>query len=61
MNKKQERLFLAGLIFSAFLVLCAVINLTGGHMGAAVCALGAGIFFLILSAAVYQKNKENKE
>ena len=58
MNKKWKRLSIG---LSIFLFLCAVINLVSGHTGAAICALGAGIFFLVLSAAVYQKNKENEQ
>lgn len=61
MNKKENRLAIAGLFFSIFLFLCAVINFVGGHTGAAVCAIGAGMFFLALSSAAYGNNRESEE
>lgn len=61
MNKKENRLAIAGLIFSIFLFLCAVINFVSGHTGAAICAIGAGMFFLALSSAAYGNNRESEE
>ena len=59
MNKIEKRISIAGLFFSVFLFLCAIINFTSGHIGAAIVSLGAGIFFLLISLVVYEK--ENKQ
>ena len=61
MNKKEKRISIAGIFFLAFLFLCAVINFTNGQIGGAIASLGAGIFFLLTSLAVYEKVKENKQ
>lgn len=61
MNKKENRMAVAGLIFSIFLFMCAVINSVSGHTGAAICAIGAGMFFLALSSAAYGNNREREE
>ncbi len=55
MNKKEKRLAIAGLIFSGFLFLCAVINFANWKIGAAIGSLGSGIFFLFLSLYCYKK------
>ena len=47
MNQKQKRLS-NGL--SVFLFLCAAINFLSGQIGAAVCSLGAGMFYSALSS-----------
>ena len=46
MEQKRERLAI-GLFL--FLFLCTAINLVSGHTGAAVCSLGAGVFYLLVS------------
>lgn len=46
MYQKRKQLTLG--LFS-FLLLCTVINFAGGHTGAAICGLGAGIFYLTVS------------
>ncbi|MBD5162656.1 MAG: hypothetical protein HDT14_11750 [Oscillibacter sp.] len=61
MHKNENRLAAAGLIFSIFLFLCAVINFVGGYTGAGICAAGAGMFFLTLSSAAYGTNRESEE
>lgn len=58
MNKKEKRLSIAGLVLSIFLLLCAVINFVRGHIGAAIGALGAGIFFMALSQRLMRESKE---
>ena len=59
MGKKGKRITIGGLVLSAFLFLCAVINLFSGHIGAAIAGLGAGFSFFTLSLA-YKKEQENK-
>lgn len=61
MNEKEKRISIAGIILSVFLFLCAVINFVNGHIGAAIGSIGAGIFFLLISLAAYEKSKENKQ
>lgn len=61
MNKKEKRISIAGMVFSAFLFLCAIINFTSGQIGATIASLGASVFFLLISLAVYEKGKENKQ
>lgn len=61
MNRKEKRISIAGIIFSVFLFLCTIINFTSGQIGAAIASLGAGIFFLLISLALYEKDKENKQ
>lgn len=46
MDQKREQLTI-GLL--TFLFLCTVIDLASGHTGAAVCGLGAGVFYLMVS------------
>lgn len=46
MEQKRKRLAIG--LFT-LLCLCAVIDLVSGHTGAALCALGAGIFYLMVS------------
>lgn len=55
MKKKETRIAAAGFALSAFLLLCAIINFAGGHMGAAAGSLGTGVFFFALSFAAYRK------
>lgn len=43
--------------FSAFLLICMVINLFKGHIVAAVCSLGACFLFFALSLLTYKKAK----
>jgi hypothetical protein len=61
MSKKEQYISIAGFIFSGFLFLCALINFTSGHIGAAIGSLGSGIFFLCLSLAVYKKSEESQQ
>lgn len=61
MNKKEKRIAIAGIFLSVFLFLCAIINFTSGQIGATIVSLLAGIFFLLISLAVYEKDKENKQ
>lgn len=58
MKNKEKRLAIVGFVFSAFLLLCTVINLFSGHISAAISGLGAGIFFLAISFVAYKKSKE---
>lgn len=58
MNKK-EKCIATGL--SIFLFLCAIINFAGRQIGAAICSLGSGVFFLGLSLAPYEEIKKGKE
>ncbi len=58
MNKKEKRLAIAGFVLSGFLLLCTLINLFSGHIGAAIGGLGAGIFFCAISFVAYKKGKE---
>jgi len=58
MNKKEKRLAIGGFVFLAFLLLCTVINLFSGHIGAAISGLGAGIFFCAISFVAYKKAKK---
>ncbi len=60
MNKKEKRMSISALIFSIFLFLCAVINLEGGNIGAAICSFGSGIFYLCLFSGYYQKSQKDK-
>lgn len=60
MNKK-EKISIAGIVFSVFLFICAVINFANRQIGATICSLGAGVFFLLISLALYEKSKENKQ
>ncbi len=53
MNKKEKHIAIAGLVFSGFLFLCAVINFANLQIGAAISSLGSGIFFLLLSLSSY--------
>ncbi len=55
MNKKEKHIAIAGLVFSGFLFLCAAINFTNRQIGAAICSLGSGIFFLLLSLNAMKK------
>ncbi len=59
--KKGKRIAIGGFVLSAFLLLCAVINLFSGHTGAAICSLAAGAFFLALSLAADKKGKGNSD
>ncbi|MDE7262779.1 MAG: hypothetical protein K2N78_12080 [Oscillospiraceae bacterium] len=61
MNKKEKRLSTGFLVFTIFLFLCAVINFANGHIGAAICSLGADMFYLALSLADYEENQKSKE
>lgn len=45
--------------FSAFLLICMVINLFKGHIVAAVCSLGACFLFFALSLLTYKKGKDS--
>lgn len=58
MNKKGKRIAIGGFVFSGFLLLCTLINLFSGHIGAAIGGLGAGIFFFAMSSVAYKKGKE---
>ncbi len=58
MNKKDKCIAVSGFILSAFLLLCAVINLFSGHIGAAICSLGTAVFFFAISFAAYNKAME---
>lgn len=58
MKNKEKRIAIGGFVFSAFLLLCTVINLFSGHIGAAIGGLGAGIFFWAISFVAYKKSKE---
>lgn len=55
MNKKDKCIAVSGFVLSAFLLLCAVINLFSGHIGAAICSLGTAVFFFTISFAAYNK------
>ncbi len=57
MNKKEKRIAIGGFVLSVFLLLCTVINLFSGYIGAAISSLGAGIFFFLLSLVAYEKIK----
>jgi len=59
MNEKEKRIAVLCLVFSVFLFLCTVINLTGGNIGAAVAGFGSGIFYLCISFVLYQKNPKD--
>ncbi len=61
MGKKEKYMAIGGFALSAFLFLCAVINLLSGHIGAVIGSLGAGIFFFCISFAAYQKSKGNQQ
>ncbi len=60
MNKKEKHIAIAGLVFSGFLFLCAVINFVNWQIGAAIGSLGSGIFFLLLSLSSYEKVTKSK-
>lgn len=59
MGKKEKHITIGGLVLSAFLFLCAAINLFSGHIGAVIASLGAGFSFFAFSLA-YKKEQENK-
>ena len=48
---------ICGFAFSAFLLICMVINLFKRHFVAAVCSLGACFLFFALSLLTYKKAK----
>lgn len=54
---KKKCIAICGFAFSAFLLICMVINLFKGHIVAAVCSLGACFFFFALSLLTYKKAK----
>lgn len=58
MNKKEKRISIAGFLFSAFLILCAVINFTRGSIGAAIASLGSAVFFFSCAYAFYKKSEQ---
>ncbi len=61
MTKKEKRISILCFIFSIFLFLCAVINITAGQIGAAIGSLGAGFFYLSISYVTYKKGLKDKE
>ncbi len=61
MDKKENRPSVLCLVFSAFLFLCTAINLADGNIGAAICGLGAGIFYLSLTFVAYEKSQKGEE
>ncbi|MGN0655976.1 MAG: hypothetical protein ACI4KR_04225 [Ruminiclostridium sp.] len=60
MDKKEKRIAYGGFGLSVFLLLCAVINLFSGHIGAVIACLGAGFFFFALASSAYKKAGETK-
>lgn len=50
---------ICGFAFSAFLLICMVINLFKGHIVAAVCSLEACFLFFALSLLTYKKGKDS--
>ena len=60
MDKKKKCIAICGFAFSAFLLICMVINLFKGHIVAAVCSLGACVFFFALSLLAYKNSKDSK-
>ena len=61
MRKKEKRISILFLIFSIFLFLCTVINLTNRHIGAAIGGFGSGFFYLSLYLVAYEKSQKDKE
>lgn len=57
--KKKKCIAICGFAFSAFLLICMVINLFKGHIIATVCSLGACFFFFALSLLTYKKSKDS--
>ena len=47
MDQKRKRLSIG---LSIFLFLCAAVNFAGGHIGAVICGLGAGLFYWLVSS-----------
>ena len=60
MDKKKKCIAICGFAFSAFLLICMVINLFKGHIIAAVCSLGACFFFFALSLLTYKNSKDSE-
>ena len=56
---KKKCIAICGFAFSAFLLICMVINLFKGHIVAAVCSLGACFFFFALSLLTYKNSKDS--
>ena len=59
MDKKKKCIAICGFAFSAFLLICMVINLFKGHIVAAVCSLGACFFFFALSLLACKNSKDS--
>ncbi len=61
MSKKDKRIFNLLLAFSAFLLICAVINIFTGHILAAVCVIAAMIFYWCIYYAYHEKVKKDSD
>lgn len=61
MSKKEKRMFILLLVFSVFLLICAIINVFTGHIWAAVCVIGAMIFYWCIYYAYHEKAKNGEE
>ncbi len=61
MTKKEKRIFNLLLAFSAFLLICAIINIFTGHIWAAVCVILAMIFYWCIYYAYHEKVKKDSD
>jgi len=61
MTKKEKLMSTLLLTFSVFLFICTLINLFTGHIGAAICSLAAGAFFMCIWYVYYNKNNKDGE
>ena len=61
MSKKDKRIFNLLLAFSAFLLICAVINIFTGHILVAVCVIAAMIFYWCIYYAYHEKVKKDSD
>lgn len=61
MTKKEKRLSALLLGFCVFLFICALINFFAVHIGAAICSLAAGGFFMCIWYVYFRKNQNDGE
>ncbi len=58
MSKKEKYIAVLCLIFSIFIFVCGVINVTQGNIGAAIASFGSGVFYFCIFLVLREKGQK---
>ncbi len=58
MSEKERRIAILCLIFSIFILVCGVINVTKGNIGAAIASFGSGFFYFCIFLVLREKGQK---